>query len=60
MTRVKKNPDGTRTFCIDEDALQAASMLEDEDAPELSEEQFDRLTDEMRKAREEDLQEGSA
>ena len=60
MTRVKKNPDGTRTFYIDEDALQAASMLEDEDAPELSEEQFDRLTDEMRKAREEDLQEGSA
>ena len=32
----------------------AASFLDDDDAPELTEEQFDRLTEEMRKVREEE------
>ena len=59
-----ENPDGTRTWHIDPDRLEGAAMLDGEDAPELTEEQFDRLTDEMRKVREEegarDTDEGSA
>ena len=64
MVRIVQNPDGTRTFYVDQDRLDAASFLDDEDSPELTEEQFDRLTDEMRKVREEeespDTDEGSA
>ena len=53
MTTWKNNPDGTRTWYVDQDALYAASLLEGEDAPELTQEQFEQLTDEMRKVREE-------
>ena len=54
MTTWKENPDGTRTWHVDQDALYAASLLEGEDAPELTQEQFEQLTDEMRKVREEE------
>ena len=54
MTTWKDNPDGTRTWHVDQDALYAASLLEGEDAPELTQEQFEQLTDEMRKVREEE------
>ena len=47
------NDDGTRTFYIDGDALYAAELLDQEGAPELTQEQFEELTEEMRKAREE-------
>ena len=64
MVRIVQNPDGTRTFYIDQDRLDAASFLDDDDSPELTDEQFDELTDEMRKVREEeearDGDEGSA
>ena len=53
ITRIVDNGDGTRTFYTSADALAAAEMLDDEDSPELSEEEFEELTDEMRKAREE-------
>ena len=53
ITRIVDNGDGTRTFYTGGDALAAAEMLDDEDSPELSEEEFEELTDEMRKAREE-------
>ena len=36
MTTWKDNPDGTRTWHVDQDALYAASLLEGEDAPELT------------------------
>ena len=51
MTTWKDNPDGTRTWHVDQDALYAASLLEGEDAPELTQQQFEQLTDEMRKVR---------
>ena len=54
MTTWKDNPDGTRTWHVDQDALYAASLLEGEDAPELTQQQFEQLTDEMRKVREEE------
>ena len=57
MATYKDNPDGTRTWYVSEDALYAASMLEGEDAPELTQEQFEELTDEMRKVREEEEEE---
>ena len=57
ITRIVENGDGTRTFYTSADALAAAGMLDYEDAPELSEEEFEELTDEMRKAREEADQE---
>ena len=46
------DPDGTVRWRVDPDALEAASLLEDTDI-ELTPEQFEQLTDEMRKAREE-------
>lgn len=52
MTTWKENPDGTRTWHIPSEVLHGASMLDDEDSPELTEEQFDRLADEMRLAEE--------
>lgn len=48
--RVK--PDGTVVWQVDPDALEAVALLEDTDI-ELTPEQFEQLTDEMRKAREE-------
>ena len=48
------NPDGTRTWHIDPDRLQGAALLDDNDSPELTEEQFERLADEMRKVREDE------
>ena len=53
VTHIEENDDGTLTYHVSSDALHAASMLDNPDAPELTEEQFDELTDEMRKAREE-------
>ena len=53
MTTYHENPDGTRHWIVDPDALQAAAFLDDEGAPELTQEQFDELTCEMRAAREE-------
>ncbi len=52
MTTWRMNPDGTRTWTVNFDALEAAALLEDTDL-ELTKEEFDELTDEMRKAREE-------
>ena len=52
MTTWSLNPDGTRTWHVDPDALEAAALLDGEDF-ELDEEQFEQLTDEMRQAREE-------
>ena len=54
VTHIEENDDGTRTFHIDSDALHAASMLDSPDAPELTEEQFDELTEEIRQVREDD------
>ena len=54
MVRIVQNPDGTRTFYIDQDRLYGAALLDGEDAPELTDEQFERLTDEMREFQEED------
>ena len=54
MVRIVQNPDGTRTFYIDQDRLDGAALLDGEDAPELTDEQFERLTDEMRELREEE------
>ena len=45
---------------IDADTLAAAGMLDDPEAPELTEEQFEELVGEMRDAREEADAEGSA
>ena len=56
MATYRDLPDGTRVWHVSEDALYAASLLEGEDAPELTQEQFEELTDEMRKAREEEEQ----
>ena len=52
MANWRQNPDGTRTFFVDQDRIQAASLLDYEGAPELTEEQFEELVEEMRKARE--------
>ena len=62
VTRIEYHDDGHRTFHIDSDALYAAELLDHEGAPELTQEQFEELTDEMRKAREEadGEEEGSA
>ena len=53
-TRVEYLPDGRRRFYVSSDALYAADMLDYEGAPELTGEEFEGLTDEMRKAREGD------
>ena len=45
---------------IDADTLAAAGMLDDPEAPELTEEQFEELVGEMRDAREQADAEGSA
>ena len=54
MVRIVQNPDGTRTFYVDQDRLEGAALLDDEESPELTDEQFEELTDEMRKVREEE------
>ena len=59
MVRIRQNPDGTRTFFVDQDRLEGAAMLDGDDAPELTEEQFEELTDEMRKVREEEENRGT-
>lgn len=59
MTRIVDNGDGTRTFYVDQDRLEGAALLEDSDV-ELTDEQFEELTDEMRKVREEEEDGGSA
>ena len=53
--RFAPNGDGTRTFFVDEDAMEAAAMMETfaPDDPELSTEEFQELTEAMRQAREE-------
>ena len=53
--RFAPNGDGTRTFFVDKDAMEAAAMMETfaPDAPELSTEEFQELTEAMRQAREE-------
>ena len=56
MTTYQDNPDGTRDYIVDMDALEAAAFLDDDDAPELTDEQFERLTAEMRQVREENEQ----
>lgn len=43
MTTWKDTPDGTRTFFTPAEALNAASFLDDEESPELTDEQFERL-----------------
>lgn len=52
MTTFRENPDGTRHWIIDGDSLEAASLLDDPEAPELTEEQFERLREDMREVRE--------
>lgn len=54
MVRIVDNGDGTRTFYVDQDRLEGAALLDGEDAPELTDEQFERLTDEMREIREDE------
>ena len=56
MTRIVENPDGTRTFHVDEATAQAVALLEDmgADAPELTLEQFEELVEEIRRAWDED------
>jgi len=54
MVRIVDNGDGTRTFYVDQDRLEGAALLDGEDAPELTDEQFERLTDEMRQIREDE------
>ena len=51
-TYYEENPDGTRTFYIDQDAAEAAALLDYTGAPEVTEEQFEELTEELRQARE--------
>ena len=52
MTTSYQDEDGITHFFVSKDALEAAAFLDDDDSPELTQEQFDRLTEEMRKARE--------
>ena len=47
-TWIEEMPDGTRRFHIDQDTLEAASMLDYDGAPELTDEEFAELTEEMR------------
>ncbi len=47
MTTYRENPDGTRTWYISGDAFFAAEMLEGDDAPDLTREEFDELVDEI-------------
>lgn len=54
MTTWKDNPDGTRIFFTPREALDAASFLDDEDSPKLTEDQCECLTDEMRELRKEE------
>ncbi len=54
MVRIVDNGDGTRTFYVDQDRLEGAALLDGDDAPELTDKQFDELTDEMRKVREDE------
>ncbi len=59
MTTSWVDENGITHYRVSKDALQAASFLDDDDddddddAPELTEEQFERLTDAMREVREE-------
>ena len=53
MATRRVDDDGRVTWYIDADTLAAAAMLDYEGAPELTDEQFDRLVEEMRKTREE-------
>lgn len=54
MTTSYEDENGITHYVVNPDALMAASFLDDDDAPELTPEQFDRLTEEMRKVREEE------
>lgn len=54
MVRIVDNGDGTRTFYVDQDRLEGAALLDGDDAPELTDEQFERLTNEMREVHEEE------
>ena len=51
MTTWKENPDGTRTFYVDADALEAAALLDDlgAEAPVLTPAEFDELASELAK-----------
>ena len=49
-TRIELRPDGTWVIVTSGDALYAAAMLDDDDAPELKEEQFQDLTKAIRDA----------
>ncbi len=54
MTTSWQDANGITHYRVNPDALMAASFLDDDDAPDLTPEQFDRLTEEMRKVREEE------
>ena len=63
-TRRVEHPDGTVEYFIDSDDLYAAGMLEDEDAPQLSVDEFDELVtaigeDQGPAAKEESVEPGS-
>ena len=45
MTTFREEPDGTRVWTVSADALYAAEMLDDEDAPRLTREEFDELVE---------------
>ena len=47
-TWIEEMPDGTRRFHIDQATLEAGSMLDYDGAPELTDEDFAELTEEMR------------
>ena len=52
MTTSYEDENGITHYHVSKDALIAASFLDNDDAPELTKEQFDQLTEEMRKVRE--------
>ena len=47
-TWIEYHDDGTRTFHTSSAALYAAEMLDQTDAPELTQEQFEELAEEIR------------
>ncbi len=53
MTTSWVDENGITHYRVSKEAMYAASFLDDDDSPELTEEQFGRLTDAMREVREE-------
>ena len=54
MTTPYEVINGVRHYYVSKEAMLAASFLDSEDAPELTEEQFERLTERMRETDERD------